>query len=446
MNVEVVILMAEAVVVYLMVLGTHSLRHRFGLAHYYALLGGITAVMSWVTDAGVAVHLGGVTFVVGSTVFYTSLLLGVFVVYAFDGLRATRIIISTVIGVSIMVPLIALVLNLQMKLSGVPTLGYVPSPSLRINIASVFATFMDLVFLAIAWEYMNNRFQWIPMGIRAFFTLLGVMWLDVVLFVTAAFAGTGEWLSIIQGTALSRLIVSCFAAPILWAYLSWQNHRWGTQITQRPVLAILRQFAQMKEELTQAQQEIERRKKAEKALRESEERLRTLASTDALTGLANRRRFWQVAGSELQRAKRYGTDLAAIMMDVDKFKKVNDTFGHDVGDQVLRELARIGLEKIRSFDLFARVGGEEFAFILPESSLQDARKTAERLRTAVETQAVTVGHHQVHITISLGVAALEPGMDQMEELYKAADQALYQAKQDGRNSVRVYQGNGEELN
>jgi len=438
--------MAEAVVVYLMVLGTHSLRHRFGLAHYYALLGGVTAVMSWVTDAGIAVHLGGVTFVVGSTVFYTSLLLGVFVVYVFDGLRATRIIISTVIGVSIMVPLIALVLNFQMKLSGVPALGYVPSPSLRINIASVFATSMDLVFLAIAWEYMNNRFQWIPMGIRAFLTLLGVMWLDVILFATGAFAGTGEWLSIIQGTALSRLIVSCFAAPLLWAYLSWQNHRWGTQITQRPVLAILRQFAQMKEELTQAQQEIERRKKAEKSLRESKERLRTLASTDALTGLSNRRRFWQTADGEIQRARRYGTSLAMIMMDVDKFKRVNDTFGHDVGDQVLCELARIGLANIRSFDSLARVGGEEFAFILPESSLEAAGKTAERLRAAVETEAIIVGPHQVFMTVSLGVAVLEPDMDRVEDLYKAADLALYQAKKQGRNSVRVYQGSGEDLN
>lgn len=430
--------------VYLMVLGTHSLRHRFGLAHYYALIGGVTAVMSWVTDAGVVVEVGGITFVVGSTVFYTSLLLGVFVVYVFDGLRATRIIISTVIGVSIMVPLIAVVLNLQMKLSGAPALSYLPSPSLRINTASVFATFMDLVFLAIAWEYLNNRLQWIPMGIRAFLTLLGVMWLDVILFATGAFAGTGHWGSIVQGTALSRLIVSCFAAPLLWAYLSWQNHHWGTQMTKRPVLAILRQFAEMKKELTQAQQEIERRKKAEMALRESQERLRTLASTDALTGLANRRRFWMVAASELQRARRYGSQLAMILIDVDKFKRVNDTFGHDVGDQVLRELSRVGSANIRSFDLLARVGGEEFALILPESGLEAASHTAERLRQAVESETIKIGPHQVFMTISLGVAALSSKMDQVDDLYKAADQALYQAKQDGRNSVRVYLGEEEE--
>lgn len=442
MNIEVIILMAEAVVVYLLVLGTHSLRHRFGLAHYYALIGGLTAVMSWVTDAGVQVHVAGVTFVVGSTVFYTSLLLGVFVVYVFDGLRATRIIISTVMGVSIMVPLIAVVLNLQMRLSGVAALGYVPVPSLRINAASVFASFMDLVFLAIAWEYMNNRFQWIPMGIRAFLTLLGVMWLDVLLFATGAFAGTGEWLSIVTGTALSRLIVSCFAAPLLWGYLSWQNRHWGTQITKRPVLAILKQFAQMKQELTLAQLEIERRKRAEKELRQSEDRLRTMAATDPLTGLFNRRYLWHTADREIQRARRYGTSLAMIMMDVDRFKQVNDNFGHDIGDQVLCELARISQANIRSFDSLARVGGEEFAFLLPESSLEDARKTAERLRKEVEGQAIKMGRREMFMTISLGVAALEPGMTQAEELYKAADQALYQAKQNGRNIVQIYGGDG----
>lgn len=157
------------------------------------------------------------------------------------------------------------------------------------------------------------------------------MWLDVLLFATAAFAGSGEWLAIVKGTAISRFIVSCFAAPLLWAYLSWQNRRWGTQITRRPVLAILKQFAQIKEELTQAQQEIERRKQAERALRESEERLRALASTDALTGVANRRFFWEAAQKEIHRSRRHLSPLSMIMIDLDNFKTVNDTYGHGVG-------------------------------------------------------------------------------------------------------------------
>ncbi len=105
---EIIILVIEAMLVYFLVLWSHSLRHRFGPVHFYALMGSITAIMSWVTDAGVVIQFAGITFVVGSTVFYTSLLLGVFVVYVFDGPRATRITISTVVGVSIMVPVVTI--------------------------------------------------------------------------------------------------------------------------------------------------------------------------------------------------------------------------------------------------------------------------------------------------------------------------------------------------
>src|SRR5882757_8872693 len=113
MNNELFALIGEAIIVYFLVLWAHSLRNRAGLAHFYALIGGLTAVMSWVTDAGVRVNLPHVSLLVGSTVFYTALLLGVFVVYVFDGPRATRVAISTIAGVSIMVPVIALILHLQ---------------------------------------------------------------------------------------------------------------------------------------------------------------------------------------------------------------------------------------------------------------------------------------------------------------------------------------------
>ncbi|HIJ59450.1 MAG TPA: hypothetical protein HPP56_02370, partial [Nitrospirae bacterium] len=109
---EIIILIFEAITVYFIVLWTHSLRHRFGLAPFYAFLGSLTVVMSWITDAGIKVDFAGITFMVGSTVFYTSLLLGVFVVYVFDGPRSARIAISTVAGVSALVPLIALIVNL----------------------------------------------------------------------------------------------------------------------------------------------------------------------------------------------------------------------------------------------------------------------------------------------------------------------------------------------
>ncbi len=278
MNEELMILIAEAMLAYCIVLFAHSLRRRFGLAHFYAILGGFTAIMSWVTDAGVVVEAAGISFMVGSTVFYTALLLGVFVVYVFDGPRATRVAISTVAGVSILVPLVAAVLHFQAGMAGHGPLEFVPVPSLRINTASVFTTIADLLFLAVAWEFLGKpRFR-IPLWLRSFFTLLGVMWLDVLLFSTGAFAGTASFVSIMQGTLLSRLLICLFAFPVLYLYLQWQNRQTGASIESRPLLAILLEVSEIREELTQAQQEIERRKQVEREKEELIGALRTALS------------------------------------------------------------------------------------------------------------------------------------------------------------------------
>lgn len=264
MKSELFILIGEAIAVYLIVLWAHSLRNRVGLAHFYALLGGITAVMSWVTDAGVKVFLPHVELMVGSTVFYTALLLGIFVVYVFDGPRATRVAISTVAGISIIVPIIALILHTQVKLSDSPPIGLVPIPSLRINTASVIATIADLIFLAISWEFLGKPRLHFPLWLRSFLTLLGVMWLDVLLFSTGAFLGTPAYVQILTGTLLSRFIISVFAYPFLYFYLARQNKKYGLVIEQRPVLAILKEVTEVRLELSLAQQEIERRKKVER--------------------------------------------------------------------------------------------------------------------------------------------------------------------------------------
>jgi len=292
MNQNILILIIEALAVYLLVLSSHALRHRFGLAFFYALMGGITAVMSWVTDAGVQVEILGITFMVGSTVFYTSLLLGVFVVYVFDGPRATRIAIFTIIGVSILVPIIAIALHFQIRLTEANPLNFIPIPSFRTNISSVIATFLDLVFLAIVWEYFSKPQFHIRILLRSFLTLLGVMWLDVILFATGAFLGKPEFLSIIQGTLISRLIISLFASPFLWAYLQWQNKVKNVEIERRPVLAILQQFADIKVELTLAQQEIERRKAVENKLNTTVEEL-----NDALSEVKKLQGFLPICAS-----------------------------------------------------------------------------------------------------------------------------------------------------
>jgi uncharacterized PurR-regulated membrane protein YhhQ (DUF165 family) len=257
------ILLLEALVAYFLVLGAHALRHRVGLAYFHALIGGLTPVMSWVTDAGVVLEVAGIRFVVGSTVFYTSLLLGVFVVYVFDGPPATRVAISTVAIVSALVPLIAYALHLQAGPTGEAALARVPMPSLRINVASVVTTVADLVFLAVTWEFLGTPRVRAPLWLRAFLTLLGVMWLDVGLFATGAFLGAPAYLRIMAGTFVSRTLISLFAFPFLYLYLEWQRSRARDGIGSRPVLAILQEVTRVRAELTQAQREIARRRQVE---------------------------------------------------------------------------------------------------------------------------------------------------------------------------------------
>lgn len=297
MNQSLLILIAEALLVYFLVLWAHAQRHRFGTAHFYALMGGLTAVMSWVTDAGMKVVVGSVTFYVGSTVFYTAILLGVFVIYVFDGPRITRIIISTVVGVSAMVPFIAAVLHVQsILLDGAPLLG-VPIPSLRINSASVLTTLVDFVFLAMAWEFFGKPSLQIRLGLRTFLTLLGVMLLDVLLFSTGAFAGTPDYLSIMQGTMISRCIISIFAFPLLYAYLHFESRRRDTTLENRPVLSILRHIAEIRNELDLAHQEIERRKAAEEALQKAMSEVKVLRGFIPICAgcksIRNDEGFWQ---------------------------------------------------------------------------------------------------------------------------------------------------------
>jgi hypothetical protein len=271
---EILLLALQLLGASLLIFAAHTLRRRIGLGLFYALLGALTAVMSWVTDASLAVHLGGITFVIGSTAFYTSLLLGVFVVYVFDGPRLTRFAILTVAAVSALTPLTAAVLHLQARLGGSGALAAIPLPSLRINAASVLTTLIDLIFLAMAWEFLGKPrlHRWL----RVYLTLLGVLWLDVALFATGAFAGTPQYLSILSGTLISRLLTSLFALPLLAGYLSWQSRGKGISIENRPVLAILARVAEVEAELTQAQREIRAREEAERQLRQALSEVKTL--------------------------------------------------------------------------------------------------------------------------------------------------------------------------
>jgi diguanylate cyclase (GGDEF)-like protein len=162
-----------------------------------------------------------------------------------------------------------------------------------------------------------------------------------------------------------------------------------------------------------------------------------LAATDPLTGVANRRHFMERAAAEVERARRSGQALSLLMVDADHFKKVNDTHGHDVGDAVLKALAAALVANVRPMDVVARLGGEEFAVLLPEASVATAAESGERLRAAVGALLVPHGDEGVAFTVSIGAAAVAAEPQGVEAALKAADAALYEAKQGGRNRVVV---------
>jgi diguanylate cyclase (GGDEF)-like protein len=167
-------------------------------------------------------------------------------------------------------------------------------------------------------------------------------------------------------------------------------------------------------------------------------RVRDLATTDGLTGLFNRRHFFELAGPMIGVRGRYGRPLAVVMIDIDHFKAVNDTYGHSVGDVVLREVARRLSGTLRGTDLLCRYGGEEFAALLPETTGGQARDTARRLHAAVTTEPVPTPAGPVDVTVSIGLSGptgVTAGEADLEALLKRADEALYAAKRAGRNRV-----------
>lgn len=167
-----------------------------------------------------------------------------------------------------------------------------------------------------------------------------------------------------------------------------------------------------------------------------EQELRALAYHDSLTNLFNRRYFFDALKTELSRCQRYARPLSLILLDIDYFKKINDNFGHDVGDLVLCGVAEALNSVVREPDLVARVGGEEFAILAAETDLDDARSLAERIRVALASRSFHVEDESLSITASLGVAELKEGASSTKMLYKEADEALYLAKRSGRNMVK----------
>ncbi|MGA7800405.1 MAG: diguanylate cyclase [Gammaproteobacteria bacterium] len=218
------------------------------------------------------------------------------------------------------------------------------------------------------------------------------------------------------------------------------------------VMRVTRYAAETSASIVVSHQDITTRKKAEEELLHAKAALETanreldmalerehrLARTDGLTGLGNRRYFFDLATHEFAEAKRYGRPLSVVLFDIDHFKKVNDTAGHQTGDEVLKCVARIADEHLREVDILARYGGEEFVVLLPNSNAADAAGVAERIRSNIADTCPLTDPASISVTISVGVAEFPGDADSLDPLIRCADRALYEAKRGGRNRTIIF--------
>lgn len=201
------------------------------------------------------------------------------------------------------------------------------------------------------------------------------------------------------------------------------------------VTADITERIRTEEELVRAKESIE---SANQELKLAYAREHLLARTDSLTGVRNRRHFYDIASHEFTVARRYAQDVSVILLDIDFFKRVNDTYGHEKGDIVLRKVAELASAEVREADLLARFGGEEFIVLLPNTPASIAATVAERMREKIETYDWARGPGIEGLTISAGVADSEQRPQTLDELIRRADRALYSAKSSGRNRIAVF--------
>ena len=215
-------------------------------------------------------------------------------------------------------------------------------------------------------------------------------------------------------------------------------------VNQQELIARLRaggRIARLEEDLARRTRDVHRLNAqaalANQKLEEANARLRSMAMTDELTGLLNRRMAMTRLRELWLSQERYDVQFSCVMLDIDHFKRINDTYGHAVGDMVLVRTAAVLQQAVRGTDIVCRIGGEEFLILCPHVDLDGGAVCAEHLREAVENSAFLHGGEKLHMTVSLGVAQRNDSMKTPDELIRSADEALYRSKAAGRNRVTI---------
>jgi len=279
MSFGLVLLAVEALVVYALVFAAHALRRRYTLVPFYATLGLLAAALRWTADAGIQYTVGPLTFQLGSVVFFTAILAGIFLLYIFDGVKATQFGIYAVLLMSVLVPVAAYFLRLQLAEIDPAAAGRIMVGPPHSYVVSSSAMLFDFLCVAMLWECFNRYARRSPVPLRVFVCLWVGYSLDTLIYTTGTFWSEPGYGSILAGNLISRVFLAAAVTPIITLYVYWERRRQDYEIAPRPLMAILHQSSRTESDLVAARREIEARIRAEDELRRRDAILESLAYT-----------------------------------------------------------------------------------------------------------------------------------------------------------------------
>jgi diguanylate cyclase (GGDEF)-like protein len=417
LGLQLALMSLEAVLAASALLVLFRVRSVLGLGPIYATVG-VFYYLATLLAGTTFVKVGGLLMSPGSVALFPASLFAVLFVYIREDAKEARNLIYALLAANVVASLLGLVVARHL----VSPLAFNPlslSPDLfaqqpRLFIVGTLALYADTILIILAYE-MVSRYLY-PLFLRIYVSLALVLAFDTFLFVTGGFVEHPAYGEILLSGVLGKVAAALLYAVVLTVYLS----KWDTAAADAP--------AGTRHDIRDLFQVLTYRQKYEA--------LRAQATRDPLTGVHNRGFFDDVLGSQLAAAKRSGTPVALMMIDVDNFKRINDRYGHAEGDRVLRTVAQALAASVRAADIVCRYGGEEFCIILPGSPLASAAPLAERVLEEVpKACAAAGGVSEERITVTIGVAACPEDSEELDQLIRVADQRLYRGKDDGRNRV-----------
>lgn len=332
------------------------------------------------------------------------------------------------LGLLLLVPLIVLISqNKNFSFKRIVKLESILMILITISLAVIiFSTEVKLVILPSTPMIFLLIFMWITYRNGIIFAMnLATVVICIVVYFTIHQSGPFSIFTPILNTLYLQEFIATLVVLILFFGVLLK------EIKEKNILLLRTNF-----KLKKLSKNLEKRvNEKTKSLEDANEKLKFLATTDFLTEIYNRRFFDESLNNEIEKAQRYNSSLSFIMFDIDYFKNINDTFGHNVGDKVLISLTKLIKENIRKIDIFSRIGGEEFVIILPNTDLEKTKELAIKLKDLVENHVLILDNQEIRITISVGLSTFNENNQTYNEIFKTADTNLYEAKRKGRNII-----------